>query len=137
MATDGIDRYYGAGDLLDPYLDAAIEDASKAGILVSAIYTPGVGHFGHSYWQTYWGQLYLSKLSDKTGGESYDIGFTGAPVAFAPFLDNEARRLNNQYLLAFLAKPPKKSGLQRIKVRSEVPKVDLVAPEEVYVPTAP
>jgi len=137
MATDGIDRYYGAGDLLDPYLDAAIEDASKAGILVSAIYTPGVGHFGHSYWQTYWGQLYLSKLADKTGGESYDIGFTGAPVAFAPFLDNEARRLNNQYLLAFLAKPPKKSGLQRIKVRSEVPKVDLVAPEEVYVATAP
>ena len=55
MATDGIDRFYGTGDLQDPYLDEAIDNALRAGITVSAIYTPGVGHFGHSYWQTYWG----------------------------------------------------------------------------------
>src|ERR1700758_3385447 len=35
MATDGIDLYYGTGDLQDPYLDAAIDDAQRAGILVS------------------------------------------------------------------------------------------------------
>lgn len=136
MATDGIDRYYGSGDLLDPYLDAAITDAQTAGILVSAIYTPGVGHFGHSYYQTYWGQLYLSQLTEKTGGESYSIGFTGAPVTFAPYLEDQTRRLNNQYLLTFLAKPPKKAGLQRVKIKTEVPKVDLIAPEDVYVPAA-
>ncbi len=137
MASDGIDRYYGSNDLLDPYLDAAIDDALKGGIIVSAIYTPGVGHFGHSYWQTYWGQLYLSKLSEKTGGEAYYVGFTGAPVSFSPFLEDATRRLNNQYLLTFLAKPPKKAGLQRIKIRTEVSGVDLVPPEEVYVPGAP
>jgi hypothetical protein len=137
MASDGIDRYYGSGDLLDPYLDAAIEDALKAGILVSAIYTPGVGHFSHSYWMTYWGQLYLSKLAERTGGEAYYIGFTGTPVSFSPFLDETAHRLNNQYLLTFLAKPPKKAGLQQIRIRTEVPKVDLVGPKEVYVPTTP
>ena len=137
MASDGIDRYYGSNDLLDPYLDAAIDDARKAGIIVSAIYTPGVGHFGHSYWQTYWGQLYLSKLAEKTGGEAYYIGFTGAPVSFSPFLDDVTHRLNNQYLLTFLAKPPKKAGFQRIRIRTEVPKIDLVAPEEIYVPAAP
>jgi len=60
MASDGIDLYYGSGDMLDPYLETAIDDAVRAGIIVSAIYTPGVGHFGHSYWQTYWGQLYLA-----------------------------------------------------------------------------
>lgn len=137
IASDGIDRYYGSNDLLDPYLDAAIDDALKGGIIVSAIYTPGVGHFGHSYWQTYWGQLYLSKLSEKTGGEAYYVGFTGAPVSFSPFLEDATRRLNNQYLLTFLAKPPKKAGLQRIKIRTEVSGVDLVPPEEVYVPGAP
>jgi hypothetical protein len=137
MASDGIDRYYGSNDLLDPYLDAAIDDARKAGIIVSAIYTPGVGHFGHSYWQTYWGQLYLSKLAEKTGGEAYYVGFTGAPVSFAPYLDDVTHRLNNQYFLTFLAKPPKKAGFQRIRIRTEVPKVDLVAPEEVYVQAAP
>lgn len=51
----------------------------RAGVTVSAIYTPGVGHFGHSYWQTYWGQIYLSQLADETGGEAYYIGFSGPP----------------------------------------------------------
>ena len=88
MVSDGIDRYYGSGDLDDPYLDEAIDDAQRAGILVSAIYTPGVGHFGHSYWQTYWGQLYLAQLADKTGGEAYYIGFNGPPVSFAPYLED-------------------------------------------------
>jgi len=41
MISDGIDRYYGTGNLDDPYVQAAAYDAAKAGILVSAIYTPG------------------------------------------------------------------------------------------------
>lgn len=31
-------------------LDAAIEAAQREGIIVFAIYTPGVGHAGHSFW---------------------------------------------------------------------------------------
>jgi len=69
MATDGIDRHYATGDLQDPYLDEAIDNASREGITVSMIYTPGVGHFGHSHWQTYWGQIYLSRVAEETGGE--------------------------------------------------------------------
>jgi hypothetical protein len=136
MATDGIDRYYDSADLLDPYLAAAIEDAQKAGVLVYAIYTPGVGHYSHSYWRSYWGQLYLARLTDETGGESYYIGFTGPPVAFAPFLADAADRWNHQYLLTFLAKPPKKAGLQPVKVRTEVPNAELVSADKVYVPAA-
>ena len=137
MVSDGIDRYYGSSDYLDPYLDAAIEDAQRAGIIVSAIYTPGIGHFGHSFYRTYWGQLYMAKVAEETGGEAYYIGMTGPPVAFAPFLDDQARRLTHQYLLTFLAKPPKKPGLQAVKITSEIPKVDLVAPDRVFVPAAP
>ena len=137
MASDGIDLYYGSGDLLDPYLDEAIENAQRAGILVSAIYTPGEGHFGHSYWQTYWGQLYLAQLADKTGGESYYIGFNGPPVSFAPYLDDLTHRLSHQYLLTFLAKPPKKAGLQQVRLRTEVSNVDLVSADKVYVSPEP
>jgi len=133
MVSDGIDRYYGDGDLEDPYLQAALDDAGKAGIVVSAIYTPGVGHYGHSYWQNYWGQIYLSQLADKTGGEAYYIGFTGAPVTFAPYLDDLARRLEHQYFLGFLAKPEKKSGWQQIRLSTEIPNVDLVSAGRVYV----
>jgi hypothetical protein len=133
MVSDGIDRYYGTGDPEDPYLEAAIDDAAKAGIIVSAIYTPGVGHFGHSYWQNYWGQIYLSELADKTGGEAYYIGFTGAPVSFSPYLEDLARRLQHQYLLSFLAKPPKKAGWAQFRLKTEVQNVDLVSAGRVWV----
>ena len=133
MATDGVDRLYGAGDLQDPYLDEAIENALRASITVSVLYTPGAGHFGHSYWQTYWGQTYLSRLADETGGEAYSIGFTGPPVSFTPFLEDVEKRLAHQYLLTFLAKPPKKAGWQRIRLMTEVPNADLVAPGKVWV----
>ena len=134
MISDGIDYLYGAGDLQDPYLDAAVDDAQRAGVIVSAIYAPGLGHFGHSYWLNYWGQLYLSEIAQKTGGEAYYIGFTGMPVTFTPYLNDQADRLMHQYWLTFLAKPPKKAGFQRIKVKTEVPKVDLVTQGEVWVP---
>jgi hypothetical protein len=137
MASDGIDLYYGSRDLDDPYVNEAIDNAQRAGIVVSAIYTPGVGHFGHDYWQTYWGQLYLAQVADKTGGESYYIGFNGAPVSFSPYLDDLMQRLSHQYFLTFLAKPPKKSGLQPVKLRTEVPNVDLVSADKVWVAAEP
>jgi hypothetical protein len=133
MITDGIDLYWGAQPQ-DPYVDTAIEQAQKAGITVSAIYTPGVGHYEHSYWRVYWGQIYLSQVADETGGESYYIGFTGAPVAFSPYLEDITRRLNNQYLLTFIPKPQKKAGMQKVRLRTEVPNVDLVGSDRVFVP---
>jgi hypothetical protein len=133
MVSDGIDRYYGSGDLEDPYLQSAIDDAVKAGIIVSAIYSPGVGHFGHSYWQTYWGQIYLSEVAEKTGGEAYYIGMTGSPVSFSPYLDDLSHRLEHQYWLTFLAKPPKKAGWQQVRISTEVHDVDLVSAGRVWV----
>lgn len=137
MASDGIDLYYGTGDLDDPYVNEAVDNAQRADILVSVIYTPGVGHLGHDYWQTYWGQLYLAQVADRTGGESYYIGFNGPPVAFAPYLDDLTERFSHQYFLTFLAKPPKKSGFQPVKLRTEVPNVDLVSAERVWVQAEP
>jgi hypothetical protein len=137
MVSDGIDLYYGTGDLNDPYLQEAIDAAQRAGILVSAIYSPGVGHFSHSYWQTYWGQLYLSELAEKTAGEAYYIGFNGGPVSFEPYLEDFARRLTDQYLLTFLAKPPKKAGLMPVKLRTEVKNADLISADRVYVAPPP
>ena len=132
MISDGIDRYYGSGPS-DPYVDTAIEQAQRAGITIYSIYSPGVGHYGHSFWRTNWGQNYLSQLSDETGGESYYLGF-GPAVSFAPYLDDLTHRLTHQYLLTFLAKPEKKGGMQRIKLRTEVPNAELVTATSVYVP---
>jgi hypothetical protein len=137
MVSDGIDRYYDEADLQDPYVASAIEDAQRAGIVVSAIYNPGIGHFGHDYWRNYWGQLYLAQVADATGGESYYIGFTGPAVAFAPFLDDLDHRLKNQYRLTFLAVPGKKASLQPVKLRTELHNIELVSANRVLVPAGP
>jgi hypothetical protein len=135
MISDGYDRYYGQNDFLDPYLDAAIGDAQRAGIVVSTIYNPGAGTHRRSYYSTYFGQVYLSRVADKTGGQSYYIGFRAPAVAFAPYLKDLSDRLNHQYLLSFLAEPEKKAGLEAVKLVSEVPNTELSAADRVYVHT--
>jgi len=137
MITNGFDPYYGSGDLLDPYLDAAIEDSQRAGVLVSAIYAPSVGHIGHSYWLNYWGQMYLSKLTEETGGEGYYLGFTGPSPDFGPYLKDLTNRLSHQYWLGFVPKPQKKSGMQSVKLKTELHDVDLVGASRVYVRATP
>jgi len=136
MITDGADRYYGNGSLDDPYVQAAMDDAGKAGIQISSIYNPGAGHFGHSRFQSYWGQNYLAELSEGTGGEGYYIGFFGPAPDFTPYLKDAANRLEHQYLLTFLAEPQKKAGVRPIKLKTELHNVDLVAAKAVYVPAS-
>ncbi|HUN62659.1 MAG TPA: hypothetical protein VMU53_11750 [Candidatus Sulfotelmatobacter sp.] len=134
MISNGYDPYYATADLLDPYLEAAITDAQRAGVIVSAIYEPGIGHIGHSYWLSYWGQMYLAKLTEETGGEGYYIGFNGQAPDFSPYLKDLSDRLNHQYILGFIPKPQKKAGMQPVKLKTELHNVDLVGAARVYVP---
>jgi hypothetical protein len=134
MISDGIDRY-GPGGASDPYVDQAVEQAQRAGIVIFSIYSPGTDHFGHTFWRINWGQNFLSQLSDQTGGESFYLGLE-APVSLSPYLDDLSRRLLHQYLLTFLAKPVKKAGMQSVKVRTEVPNAELVSADSVYVPAS-
>jgi hypothetical protein len=132
MVTDGIDRYGNGTGLDDPYVNAAIGDAQRAGVVVFSIYTHGAGHFGHSFWRNSWGQNFLSQLSDETGGESYYMGM-GSPVSFKPYLDDLTMKLNHQYRITFLAKAENKAQLTPIKLHTEVPNADLAYPSRVWV----
>jgi hypothetical protein len=111
---------------------AGIDAAVKAGVVVYTIYSPSVGHYGHSLWRTTWGQNFLSELSDQTGGESYMIGYE-SPVSFQPFLDQIQEHQKNQYLLTFIAKPEQKSGLQPFRAVIETKDASIAAPDNVYV----
>jgi hypothetical protein len=136
MITSGIDNVY-SGAIDNPYVDAAIQDAQCAGVVVYSIYTPSAGHFGHSYFRINWGQNYLSELSEATGGESYYLMGPQAPVSFAPYLKELNAQLPNQFLLTFLAKPEKKPGTESVKVTSELHDVDFVHGEKVCVAASP
>lgn len=131
--TSGIDTVYG-GPYPNPYVDSTIRDAQCGRVLVYSIYTPSAGHFGHSYYMTYWGQNYLSQISEETGGESYYFSGPQAPVSFAPYLDKLNHQLPNQFLMTFLAKPEKKAGTEPVKVMSEIHSVDFLHAKKVCVP---
>jgi hypothetical protein len=133
LVTSGVDPLGGA--LIDPYLDAAIEHAQRAGVIVYGIYTPGAGHSGHSFWRMNWGQNHLAQIAEETGGESYMLGF-GAPVSFAPYLSDIAEHLAHQYVVTFLVTPGKKAGFQSVRFTTEVPNAELVTAGKVYVPSS-
>jgi hypothetical protein len=134
VVSDGIDRL-GRTGIGNPYVDQAIVEAQRAGVIIYTIYARGVGLYGRSIWRINWGQNYLSQVAEETGGESFYLGSETA-VSFTPYLDDINRRLSHQFLLAFFAKPEKTAGLQRIKLKTEVPNAELVAAEKVYVPAA-
>ena len=133
LISDGIDPLQPG--TIDSYLDEAVSQAQRTGTQVSAIYASGSGHFGHSLWRINQGQNNLSRLADETGGEAYFQGFE-TPIAFAPFLDQFADRLNHQYKLTFLASAVKKPTYLHVRLETEVPNAELVTADKVYVPAA-
>ena len=132
MISSGIEALGGGYTTDNPYVNAGIESALRAGVVVYTIYDPSVGHFGHSFLRTTWGQNFLSQLSDETGGESYIIGF-GSPVSFQPFLDSILFNLQHQYRLTFTARAENKSGFQPIRVSVAEKDASIAAPDRVFV----
>jgi hypothetical protein len=119
----------------DPYLDAAIEDAQRNGVIVYAIYFPSAGHAGHSPWRVNWGQNHLEQIGEETGGEAYMLGFQ-APVSFEPYLADITEHLGRQFRVTVLLKPGKKAGFEDVRFVTEVPNAELVSAHRVYVPGA-
>lgn len=117
-------------DPQNPYLQKAIADAQRAGILVHSIYYAGAGHLGHSYSLINWGQNYLSELGDATGGEAYWQG-AQSPVSFDPYLKDLAEQLQNQYLLT-VDRNGMKSGLEPLRVTASKPGISVHAPSQIY-----
>ncbi|HKD05468.1 MAG TPA: hypothetical protein VKB79_06150 [Bryobacteraceae bacterium] len=119
LITSGIDPW-SPPDPQNPYLEKAISDAQRAGVIVHTIYFPEAGHLGHSLWRANWGQNYLSELSDQTGGEFYWQG-VATPVSIAPYLKDLTQRLGNQYLLTTAELPNgarSKENLESLHVSS-------------------
>jgi hypothetical protein len=131
LISSGIDPWYPA-DPQNIYLQKAIADAQRGGVLVHTIYYGQAGHRGHSYWQINWGQNYLSQLADETGGEAYWQGFS-SPVSLDPFLKDFEMRLQHQYLLT-VAADNLRGDLEPVQVRSAKPGVSLVAASKIHVP---
>jgi hypothetical protein len=130
MLTDGVDRYYENGTIDDPYVDDAIHDALKDGMLVYSIYLRGSGLYGRGGAVTNFAQSRLIEVSEETGGHAYFQGFTD-PVTISPFLSDFKNRLENQYQATI--EVWNKNGDQPVKLRTEVPGLKIEAPTHIYV----
>ena len=139
MVTDGIDRARGGfrSQRLGPVpdVDTASDVAQRTGTIIYTIYSPGVGRLFRNYWVANNAQNALARLSEETGGESFYLGLQ-SPVSFKPYLEQVQKMLDNQYIVRFLAKPGHKSGLQEVKLTTEVPGVEFAAANSVWVPAA-
>jgi len=132
MISSGIEGLGGGLPPENPYVNAGIASAIKAGVTVYAIYNPAFGHAGHSFSRETEGQNWLSQLTEETGGELYQVGL-GSAVSFEPFLSDILKRQNEQYILTFDARAENKTGLQPLKIRTTVKGLSLAAPDKVYV----
>ena len=131
MVSDGVDPYYRGIDLDDPYMNAAISDSVRSGVVVYSIYWENKGRFSRTMWGNDIGQNLLLQVTQATGGNSYWQGL-GNPVSFQPFLQDIQRRLQNQYEVGFTA-PVKKAEVANLKLKVNGISGKVAAPGEVYV----
>ncbi len=130
MITNGVDPYNGSTSILNqdsPYVQAAIEDAQRAGVSVSSIYFGDAGFRGGR--ASFSGQSYLTQLGDDTGGRCYYLG-TGNPVSIAPFLAQFQHAISETYVASFVANASGKKLLD-VKAETKLHGVKLHAPAEV------
>jgi len=131
LISSGIDPLVPA-DPENLYLQNAIQDAQRAGILVHSIYFAGAG--GRNFRLANWGQNYLSELGEGTGGEAYWQG--GAqPVSFDSYLKDLAVRLQNQYLITVAAEDAR-DRLESVHLSSIRPGISLVTASKIRIKTA-
>jgi hypothetical protein len=137
MITNGIDPLGGGFEndpFNNPYLDAALDRAQRGGFIVYSIYSPGAGFAERGSIRTELAQTGLDLLAQKTGGETFYLGF-GAAVDFTPYLRDVSNSLKHQYELTFLAEGAKKPTLEPVKVKTEMPNIGLITAEHGYVGT--
>lgn len=132
MVTDGVDNYERRFDPEDPYVEAAINDSVRAGLVVYSIYWKDMGRFNAGWYETNAGQNLLLMVTQATGGNSYWEGL-GNPVSLEPYFQDLRRRLNHQYELSFTAPSNGKAEIASMKVDLHVPSAKVDAPQRVLV----
>ena len=132
LISDGIDPNSPRFDASDPYVAAAIADCVRAGLVVYTIYWQNRGMGDTTATD---GESTMSEVTQATGGNGYWTG-TGNPVSFAPYFDDLARRLDNQYALDFAARLDRKPAVASFKFKVTGLALEVGSPQQVYVDRA-
>ncbi|HEX4284501.1 MAG TPA: hypothetical protein VHZ28_05375 [Terracidiphilus sp.] len=133
MITDGVDYYNLRYDPNDPYVEAAITDSIRAGLVVYSFYWMNRGRVDQSAYENNAGQSLLLQVTQATGGNSYWEG-TGNPVSFDPFFKDLRQRFQNQYKITFSSDlKGEKPQVQRLSLKLQGADAKVYAPQQVLV----
>jgi hypothetical protein len=131
MVTNGVDPYNGSTSPLNqdsPNVEAAAEDAQRAGVAVSSVYYSDAGFRGGR--GSFSGQSYLQQVADATGGNSFNMGPIN-PVSLKPYFQQFAHDLSESYIATFNADAGTKDHMVRLKMSTSIPKLKLRYPQDV------
>jgi hypothetical protein len=132
LISDGVDNYGEPLDLNDQYVNAAINDSIRAGLVVYAIFWPNRGPTDKSDSKSFDGQNLLSQVTQATGGNGYWTG--GAkPVSLSPNFDDITWRLKNQYRLSFQSLLKGKPRIQDIELKANNAAIEVCTPQRVFI----
>jgi hypothetical protein len=135
MFTSGFDAWapgFASDPYTNPYLVEAMNRAQRGGFIIYSIYTPTAGSGGGRSFRTTLSQSGLDLLAQKTGGDTYYLGY-GTPVDITSYLADVSYSLKHQYELTFLAKGTNKPSLEPVKVKTEMSNMGLRTAENGYV----
>jgi hypothetical protein len=132
MITDGVDYYNPRYDPDDPYVQAAITDSVRAGLVVYSFYWLNRGRADATLYENNAGQNLLAEVTQATGGNSYWEG-TGNPVSFDPFFKDLRQRFVNQYKVNFTAPLKGKPQVEKFSLKLQGAEAKVYAPQQVFV----
>jgi hypothetical protein len=115
-----------------PYVEAAINDAARARLVVYSIYWMNQGRADRTEYATNDGQNLLEQVAQATGGKSFWQGM-GNPVSFQSYFEELSRRFRNQYELGFTSLATDKAGVEEMKLKLHAPGTEIDAPQKVFV----
>jgi hypothetical protein len=132
LITDGVDTFNPRFDPEDPYVQTAISDSVRAGLVVYSIYWRDRGNANNSLAEGDTGQSLLSEVTQATGGNSYWQG-NGDPVSFQPYFEDLSWRLQNQYRLSFDTDLKGKPEIESLALKVGGPAAKVYAPQQVFI----
>jgi hypothetical protein len=132
LVSDGVDPNNQRFDPDDPYVQSAINDSVRAGLLIYTICWRSRPESSENSMTANGGQSLMNELTEATGGNNYWIG-TGNPVSFQPFFEDLMRRFANKYALDFTAPLDRKPAVETLKLKVVGLGLQVIAPQQVFV----
>jgi len=131
MITSGMD---GTATRVDACANAetVIDLAQRTGVSVYAIYHPAADYDKKEWRDVDAGVVKLAHVCYETGGEAYFISHS-AMETIAPFLDDIAEHLANQYLMTVVFDSAPEPGFREVYLHTASPALELMAPTKVWV----